>query len=399
MPTNAECVHGLLLAFALLVTAHWTVELLYLTPPAREVHGGDPHHHHLLHRPGHSIHRPSASSAEFLARTTHNHSLAAQWLRYYTARPHVAGTPVDREQAAWTAERWREFGWPDVRIETYHPLLNYPRAQGQRVAIVAPPSKRHECTLKEEPVDGDDASRRYRDAVPAFHGYSADGNVTGRLIYVNYGRPADFAMLHARGVDFRGSIALVRYGRQFRGLKVRAAEQYGCAGVLVFSDPADDGYARGKTYPDGPWRPASSLQRGSVHYTSLEPGDPSTPGYPAHRNATRVPQADAKSLPKIPSLPLSYRDAQPLLQALVGHGENVTADAEWRGALDIEYWTGPGDVEVNLVNRVDYRITPIWNVLAKVEGTDPHEQVGMVCVCCLGAHVTLITRIALAIHI
>ena len=298
---------------------------------------------------------------------------ARDWLKIYTSKPHIAGSVENFELAEWTRDTIRSFGITNVTLQTYYPLLNYP--VGQRVAITNPPAQRVELELREDAIDEDEASVKYRDVIPPFHGYSANGNVTGRLIYVNYGRLEDFKQLSDRGVSFKDAIALTRYGKNFRGLKIRACEVYGCAGVLVYSDPQDDGYSVGKTYPDGPWRPESSIQRGSVHYNSLYPGDPLTPGFAAHENVTRIPQEEAVVLPKIPSLPISYRDASKLLRALAGQGFNMGAqDKGWKGALPLEYWTGPGNVEVNLYNGVEFKITPVYNVIATITGAEEPDR-------------------------
>ncbi|RKP38733.1 hypothetical protein BJ085DRAFT_335, partial [Dimargaris cristalligena] len=295
-------------------------------------------------------------------------------LTYYTSGVHLAG--VNRTQAVWTQEQMRDFGLTDVNIVEYFPYLNYPREQ--RVAIVEPEPLLFDADLREPIVDEDSTSHLQRDIPPAFHGFSASGNVTGRLVYANYGRPQDFARLRALGVNMTDTIVLVRYGQVFRGLKVREAQEHGAVGVLIYSDPADDGAARGAVYPDGPWRPPGSVQRGSVQFLSDYPGDPLTPGVPAHRDAERLAREDVTNLPKIPSIPLSYTNALPLLRALSGHGPSaLQAGSDWEGAgahsdagadPGVTYSVGPSEARVNLVNRMEGRITPIWNVVARIEG-------------------------------
>ncbi|KAG0177169.1 hypothetical protein DFQ28_007695 [Apophysomyces sp. BC1034] len=292
-----------------------------------------------------------------------------EFFHTYASQSHIAGTDRDKELAEWTRDKFIEFGVTDTKIETYWPWLNYPKSR--RVAIVSPPDLAFEASLKEDPVEEDPSSNR-PDAPPTFHGYSGDGNVTGPLVYVNYGRLVDFKKLASQGLNLTQTVALVRYGKVSRGTKVMLAEKYGCAGVLIYSDPIDDGpinkSAPAESFPDGPWRSSSSVQRGTVHYLAIAPGDPTTLGYPATENATRVPLNESLVLPHIPSLPLSWRDARPLLKALENHG---TADPAWAGGLDgIGYYTGPSEALVNLVSLNKYEIKPVWNVIGRIEGSE-----------------------------
>ncbi|RUS21944.1 hypothetical protein BC937DRAFT_90923 [Endogone sp. FLAS-F59071] len=301
-------------------------------------------------------------------------------LKYYTSTAHVAGTRNDYLQAVWTRDKFIEYGIADTTIEEYWPMLNYPKYR--RVAIVEPEYLKFEAKLREDKVDEDKTSGD-QDAVPTFHGYSASGNVTGPIIYVNYGRLSEFEYLASLGVDFTGSIALVRYGAVFRGLKVRAAEKFGCIGVLIYSDPADDGpinkpgdEGHNQSYPEGPWRSPSSVQRGSVLYLPILPGDPLTPGYAATRSAPRIPRNETAALPTIPSLPISWEDALPLFKSLEGNG--LPADEMpkgWRGGLDVNYFTGPSWAQINLVNQQEEKITAIWNVIGRIEGKEEKDRV------------------------
>lgn len=202
------------------------------------------------------------------------------------------------------------------------------------------------------------------------------------MIYANYGLLEDFQFLVDKGVQVNGSIALVRYGTSLRGLKVKAAAQYGCVGVLIYSDPIGDGpldkdtvLSPPKSYPEGPWRSPSSVQRGSVSYLSLLAGDPLTPGYAATENATRINMEDSSILPTIPSLPLSWRDALPLLKATEGHG--VLGEFDWTGGLDqVSYYSGPSEGLVEMENIVEYKVAPVWNVMASIEGSvEPHRSI------------------------
>ncbi|RCH97670.1 hypothetical protein CU097_011587 [Rhizopus azygosporus] len=299
-----------------------------------------------------------------------------EYLKAYTSKAHLAGTENDKEQAEWTHKQFESFGLNST-IETYWPLLNYPVAR--RFAIVTGPEQfRYEAKLTEDPVEEDETSRDPNN-IPLFHGYSKNGTAKGRVVYANYGRVEDFQFLKDQGIELNGTIALVRYGDTFRGLKVRAAEIYGCAGVLIYSDPIDDGPLNkdetnnpAKSYPDGPWRSPSSAQRGSVLYLSLASGDPLTPGYAATENATRIDPEDVPGLAKIPSLPLSWEDALPILKATTGRG---VSGADWKGGLKgVDYSSGPTEGEAILINHIDNKITPIWNVVARIEGTEEPDR-------------------------
>ncbi|KAI8981818.1 hypothetical protein BDF20DRAFT_818507 [Mycotypha africana] len=302
------------------------------------------------------------------------------FLKNYTSEPHLAGTETDKKQAIWTREKWNEFGIPDTKIETYYPLLNYPISR--RLAIVSGPEYlRYNATMEEAIVDEDNDTIN-PNIVPLFHGYSKNGTAKGPVIYANYGRLEDFQFLVDQGVQVEGTIALVRYGGTLRGLKVRAAEQYGCVGVLIYSDPIDDGpidkdstLNPPESYPEGPWRSARSAQRGSVEYLPLNVGDPLTPGIPALENATRIPMEESNALPKIPSLPLSWHDALPLLRATQDHG--VFGEFDWRGGLEnVDYFSGPSEGLVEMENIVAYNVTPIWNVIGRIEGSmEPHRAI------------------------
>ncbi|KAJ1963683.1 Vacuolar protein sorting-associated protein 70 [Dispira parvispora] len=288
-----------------------------------------------------------------------------QHLRYYTSGVALAG--LNKSQAEWTQAQFQAYGLPEVRIEEYQPLLNYP--QQQRLAIVEPPELAFEADLHEPVVDEDPTSHLQAEIPPAFHGYSASGNVTAAVIYANYGSPEDYRQLQQHNVSVQGKIVLVRYGELFRGIKVQLAEEHGAVGVIIYSDPAEDGFGQGDTYPEGPWRPSTSVQRGSVMNLAQYPGDPLTPGVPAKEGVPRIPRDQAVNLPTIPSLPLSYSAAQVLFRALLGQGVNVTeAMPAWKGGLPLSYFTGPSIARVNLVNIMEDKIAPIWNVIARIPG-------------------------------
>jgi N-acetylated-alpha-linked acidic dipeptidase len=228
-----------------------------------------------------------------------------------------------------------------------------------------------DLSLREEgyPRDKDSYSET---AFPAFHGYGASGRAAGQVVYVNYGTREDFERLETLGLSVDGRIALVRYGKIFRGLKVKEAQARGARGVIIFSDPADDGYAKGDIYPDGPMRPPSAIQRGSVQFLSSGPGDPSTPGYASTKGAKHLAREACDGIPKIPSLPLSYGEAAKILAALAG--SRVPDD--WQGGLPFAYHLGPGPAEVEMTVQMDDAVRPIWDVIATLPGSaEPDRQV------------------------
>ncbi|RCI05118.1 hypothetical protein CU098_010920 [Rhizopus stolonifer] len=320
---------------------------------------------------------PSLVNSERIMLELPSNDSIREYLKIYTSEAHLAGTENDKKQAEWTRDQFMGFGL-DAKIETYYPLLNYPISH--RLALVSGPKHlRFEAKLTEDPVDEDETSRD-PNVIPTFHGYSKNGTVTGRVVYANYGRLEDFEFLKQKGINLNGTIALVRYGGSFRGLKVRAAEVYGCVGALIYSDPIDDGPLNkdetnnpAESYPKGPWRSKSSAQRGSVQYLSLLAGDPLTPGYAATKDAVRIKPEESIGLAKIPSLPLSWEDALPLLKATQGLG--VYGDSDWKGGLEeVDYFSGPTEGEVILTNHVENKITPIWDVTARIEGTDEPDK-------------------------
>jgi N-acetylated-alpha-linked acidic dipeptidase len=297
------------------------------------------------------------AEATFLATPTPERARA--WLRALTEEPHVAGTAGGKRSAEYVRDRLAEFGLK-AELNSYEVLLNHPKSVALR--LIKPGVI--ELSLREEgePRDKDSYSE---DAFPAFHGYGASGKAAGQVVYANYGTRDDFERLEALGVTVEGRIAIVRYGEVFRGLKVKEAQGRGARGVIIYSDPEDDGYMKGDVYPDGPMRPASAIQRGSVRFLSAGPGDPTTPGYASTRGARRVPRDELTGIPKIPSLPLSYGEAARVLKAL--GGERVPDD--WQGGLPFAYHLGPGPAEVEMDVEMDYAVRPIWNVIATIPGT------------------------------
>ncbi|OWY95536.1 Glutamate carboxypeptidase, partial [Phytophthora megakarya] len=288
----------------------------------------------------------------------------------YASVPHPAGSHQDYKTALFTAEQFESFGIKAEIVE-YYSLLSLP--VHRKLSILSPPEAVRQLNLTEESVPGD-ACTSNEDALPPYLGYSDSGNVTAAVVYVNYARPVDFQWLKDNNITLEGKIALVRYGGNFRGLKVMLAEQHGMAGVLIYSDPLDDGYGQGPVYPEGPWRPEGSFQRGSVQYNSISGGDPLTPGFPSLPGEPYLSKEECKTIPHIPTLPLSYGQARYILESLGGK----KAPDVWQGALDLEnggYFVGDDEATVlNLDVAMDNSIGPIWDVVGTIEGTEEPDQ-------------------------
>ncbi|KAF1779184.1 Glutamate carboxypeptidase-like protein [Phytophthora cactorum] len=288
----------------------------------------------------------------------------------YASVPHPAGSHQDYKTALFTAEQFESFGLKAEIVE-YYPLLSLPIHR--KLSILAPSEAARELNLTEASIPGDSCTSN-EDALPPYLGYSDSGNVTASVVYVNYARPVDFQWLKDNNVTLEGKIALVRYGGNFRGLKVMLAEQHGMAGVLIYSDPLDDGYAQGLVYPEGPWRPEGSFQRGSVQYNSIYGGDPLTPGFPSLPGEPYLSKEECKTIPHIPTLPLSYGQARYILESL----EGKKAPESWQGALNLEnggYFVGDDEATVlNLDVAMDNSIGPIWDVIGTIEGTEEPDQ-------------------------
>ncbi|KAM7222915.1 hypothetical protein V8F06_001813 [Rhypophila decipiens] len=337
---------------------------------------------------GHGRSKVSYDELRQIILDTPSREKAREWSKYYTSGAHLAGK--NYSQAAWTRDMWEEFGVKS-NIITYDVYINYPK--DHRLALLEKKGEDEaasswkvafEASLVEDVLDKDPTSG-LKESIPTFHGYSASGNVTGPLVYVNYGTFQDFEDLRKANVSLEGKVAIARYGGIFRGLKVKRAQELGMLGVIIYTDPGDDGELteeKGvKPYPDGPARQASSVQRGSVQFLSFAPGDPTTPGYPSKPGVPRAP-VDA-AIPSIPSIPISYLDALPILKALNGHGPKAkdfnqywtrNTGLKYKG---IEYNIGPtpDDVVVNLYNEQEYTTTPLWNVIGVINGTIPDEVI------------------------
>jgi N-acetylated-alpha-linked acidic dipeptidase len=289
------------------------------------------------------------------------------YMRRLSAQPHHVGSPYDQDNAEWILARFKSLGL-DAHIETFDVL--FPTPLERVVELVAP--TRFVAKLQEPAVPGDPTSAQQRDQLPSYNAYSIDGDVTAPLVYVNYGVPADYERLERMGVSVKGAIVIARYFGSWRGIKPKVAAEHGAIGCLIYSDPKDDGYTQGETYPQGPWRPRDGVQRGSVMEMEVYPGDPLTPGVGATKDAKRLPIAQAKTLTKIPVLPISYGDAQPLLAAIGG----AVAPEEWRGGLGITYHVGPGPARVHLRVKFDWSLKTLRDVIARIPGaTAPDEWV------------------------
>lgn len=290
-----------------------------------------------------------------------------QWMKYLSARPHHVGSPYDKKVVDYVAARFEEWGY-DVKIEKYDVLFPTPKL---RLLEMISPTK-YKASLTEPPVIGDASSAQTSEALPGYNCFSIDGDVTAELVFVNYGIPADYEELEKRGIDVKGKIVIAKYMGSWRGIKPKLAAEKGAIGCIIYSDPKDDGYFRGDTYPKGPFKNEHGVQRGAVLDLPFMPGDPLTPGYGATDDAKRLSVAEAPSLTKIPVLPISYSDALPLLKALDGQ----VAPADWRGALPITYHIGPGPAKVRLKLEFNWDMKPAYNVIATMPGTDfPDEWV------------------------
>lgn len=281
-------------------------------------------------------------------------------LRHLTAEPHLAGTEASHRVAEWLRDQYRGYGF-DAQIVTYSAWIPLPRQV--QVDLIAPVRKA--LATAEPPVDADKDTRDPR-VTPAFNSYSPSGDVTAPVVYANYGTEEDYHELESLGVSVEGKIVLVRYGRVYRGIKAKLAEDHQAAGLLIYSDPQEDGYFEGDPFPRGPWRPLGGIQRGSILYTQIYPGDPLTPGIGATPDAKRIAPADAESLPRIPTAPLSAQDASVILSNL--GGQDVPRG--WQGGLPLTYHTGPGDARIHLNIQMDYQERPIYDVIAQLHGTD-----------------------------
>lgn len=283
-----------------------------------------------------------------------------------SSEPHHVGSPKDKANAEFILQKFHEFGLK-AEIEEFQVLFPTPK---ERLVELLEPEKYiaqlKEPALKQDP-DSTDANQ-----LPTYNAYSADGDVTAQVVYVNYGTPKDYEELAKQGIDVKGKIVLVRYGANWRGIKPKVAYEHGAVGCLIYSDPRDDGYFNGDIYPEGPMRPWQGVQRGSVVDMPIYPGDPLTPGWASVKGAKRLSREEALTLMKIPVLPISYGDALPILRNLSG----PVVSESWRGALPTTYHFGPGPAVVHLKAHFNWNIEPIYDVVARIDGsTFPDEWI------------------------
>ena len=284
-----------------------------------------------------------------------------EYMRRLSARPHHVGSPYDKDNAEWILARFKEWGL-DAHIETFDVLFPTPKI---RVLEMVEPT-RFTAKLEEPAIAIDPTSNQKSEQLPTYNAYSADGDVKADLVFVNYGLPEDYEKLDRLGISVKGKIVIAKYLHSWRGVKPKVAAEHGAVGCLIYSEPQDDGYTRDDVFPQGPMRNPDGVQRGSVmDFASSNPGDPLTPGYVASPEHPRLAIKDAKSITKIPVLPISYGDAQPLLAALKG----PMAPDEWKGSLPISYHVGPGPAKVHLKLEFNWDLKPVNDVIAKIPGS------------------------------
>jgi len=284
-----------------------------------------------------------------------------EYMKRMSARPHHVGSPYDKDNAEWILAHFKEWGL-DAHIETFDVLFPTPKV---RLLEMVEPTK-FTAKLEEPAIAADPTSSQKAEQLPTYNAYSPDGDITAPLVFVNYGLPEDYEKLDRLGVSVKGAIVIAKYYHSWRGVKPKVAAEHGAIGCLIYSEPQDDGYTRDVVFPDGPMRNSNGVQRGSVmDFASASPGDPLTPGVGATKDAKRLSVKEAKSIAKIPVLPISYGDAQPLLAALKG----PMAPDEWRGSLPIPYHVGPGLAKVHLKLAFNWDLKPVYDVIAKIPGS------------------------------
>ena len=290
-----------------------------------------------------------------------------EWHRYFTRTPHPATSARTKEIAEYIAAQWKAQGLDEVYLRRYDVLSSNPRT----VAVEMVTPVRYTPTLREDPVPEDPDSAQTAIS-GAWTSFSASGDVTAPVVYANSGNPADYDLLRARGIDPRGKIVIVRYSNpySYRGFKALTAEREGAAAMIVYSDPAQDGYGQGEVYPKGPWGPASHLQRGGIAYDYIVPGDPLTPGWASTPGARRIPAAEAISIPKIMALPMSHRDIQPILERLGG----PAAPDDWKGQLPIDYRLGGAEATLHVRIDMQTDVQPNYVVEGRIRGSERPDE-------------------------
>ncbi|MBO0353068.1 M28 family peptidase [Muricauda ruestringensis] len=313
----------------------------------------------------------SASEAQKELEAKYEKQLSAdnldQWMKRMAAEPHWVGTEYGEENVKWMEKQFKSWGYK-TKIDTYHVLFPYPKVR--LLELTAPTT--YTASLEAIPVEGDPYTAQGDKLLPSYNAFSTDGDVEAELVFVNYGIPSDYEELEKLGIDVKGKIVIAKYYGSWRGIKPKLAAEKGAIGCIIYSDPEDDGYAQGDVYPKGAFKNKTGVQRGSVMDMPLYPGDVLTPGYAATKDAKRLDREEAPTITKIPVLPISYEDAQPLLEAL----EGPVAPASWRGALPITYHIGPGPAKVHLKLEFDWQLKPAHNLIATLEGDEfPDEWV------------------------
>jgi len=287
------------------------------------------------------------------------------WMEKMAARPHWVGTEAGAEVARWMRDQFESWGY-DARIDTYQVLFPYPKI---RLLELTEPTK-FKASLTAVPVEGDPYTQQGDALLPSYNAFSRDGDVEAELVFVNYGVPRDYEELEKLGIDVKGKIVIAKYYGSWRGIKPKLAAEKGAIGCIIYSDPKDDGYYQGDVYPKGAFKNATGVQRGSVMDMPLYPGDVLTPGYGATEDAKRIDREAAPTITKIPVLPISYADAQPLLKAL----EGPVAPNSWKGALPLTYHIGPGPAKVRLKLEFEWKLQPAHNVIATLKGSEYPDQ-------------------------
>src|SRR5208283_1452729 len=287
------------------------------------------------------------------------------WMKLLAAQPNHVGSPHDKANAERILAWFKAWGW-DAHIETFWVL--YPTPISETLELSGP--KPFKATLQEPPIPGDSSATATDPALPAYVDYQGDGDVSAPLVYVNYGMQDDYKTLERLGVSVKGKIVIARYGGGWRGLKPTLAHDHGAVGCIIYSEPKDDGYSVDETYPSGPMRPPRGIQRGSVLDMQYYPGDPLTPGVGATKDAKRIKMSEAPTIQKIPVLPISYADAQVLLESLGGQ----VVPPPWRGTLPITYHVGPSKEVVHLAVKSDWSIKPVYDVIATMKGSTYPDQ-------------------------
>ncbi|HMJ68119.1 MAG TPA: transferrin receptor-like dimerization domain-containing protein [Cyclobacteriaceae bacterium] len=288
-----------------------------------------------------------------------------EWMKKLTAKPHHLGSATGKQYAEFIRDQFKSWGY-DAQIETYKVLFPTPKV---RVLELTGPTK-YTATLEEPALKEDATSGKTPEQLPVYNAWSADGDVNGDLVFVNYGVPADYEQLERLGIDVKGKIVIAKYGGSWRGIKPKVAQEHGAVGCIIYSDPMQDGYFQGDVYPKGPFRNQNGAQRGSVLDMPIYPGDPLTPNIGATADAQRLEKSAAGNLIKIPVIAISYKDAEPLLRALSG----PVAPERWRGALPFTYHIGPGPAKVHLKLSFDWKMVDCHNVIAKIAGSELPDE-------------------------